>query len=408
MKKYSVFILCVSLFLGSFTILAQQPADTVVHYAVDSKPYFPGHHEAYLRFVATHLHYPKEAKEQGVSGKVFVSFVVEPDGSLSHLKILKGIGHGCDAEVLRVFRLMPKWNPGLVKGRPVRSYAARMVSFLIKSPAVPDNKIYTKVDSLPVFAVGKEGVEHFLLSQLWYPKRTVKHDKKDTRKVSFVVEKDGRVTHLKLMPDVTHKDAYDYEALRAVSLLPVSHPAILHGKPVRARLYVPVVFDHKNVVLKGGEYKTVEYNFMQFTYFIPKGHLPRARVSSTVPPLAKVFPVKNTEPAARVYATAAKMPEFPGGMAALMRYLATHIRYPEEAKAENCSGTVYLNFVVEGNGTISHIKVLRGVCPSLDKEAVRVVEQMPPWVPGYNNGKPVSVSFNLPVKFTTDFEMQYR
>ena len=402
MKKYFVFILCVSLLFGNITARAQQPADTVVHYAVEKKPDFPGHHEAYLRFLATHLHYPKEAKEKGISGKVFISFVVERDGSLSHLKILKGIGHGCDTEVLRVFRLMPKWNPGLVKGRPVRAYAARMVSFLMKNPAVPDNKIYTHVDSLPVFAVGKEGVEHFLLSQLWYPKQTVKHDKKDTRKVSFVVEKDGRVTHLKLMPDVTHKDAYDYEALRVVSLLPVAHPAVLNGKPVRARLYVPVVFDHKNVVLKGGEYKTVQYNFMQFSYFVPKDHLPRARASSSVPVMEKVFPVKNTEPTARVYATAAKMPEFPGGMAALMRYLATHIRYPEEAKAKNCSGTVYLNFVVEGNGTISHIKVLRGVCPSLDKEAVRVVEQMPPWVPGYNNGKPVSVSFNIPVKFSMD------
>ncbi len=391
MKKYFVFILCVSLLFGNFTARAQQPADTAVHYAVDRKPDFPGHHEAYLQFVATLLHYPKEAKEKGISGKVFISFVVERDGSLSHLKILKGIGYGCDTEVLRVFRLMPKWNPGLVKGRPVRAYAARMVSFLMKKPAVPDNNIYTHVDSLPVFAVGKEGVEHFLLSHLWYPKRTVKHDKTDTVKVSFVVEKDRTITNLKLMPEKQNKDAYDYEALRVVSLLPVAHPAILNGKPVRERLYVPVVFDHKNVVLKGGHYKTVGYNFMEYKYFVPKGHLP-------------VIYVPGEDITERVYTHEKldKMPQFPGGLLHLMRYLSEHIKYPAAAMDNGCSGTVVLHFVVETDGSISNIKVLMGVCPSLDNEAIKVVSGMPKWIPGHIKGKPVRVSFNLPVKFSME------
>ncbi len=409
MKKYSIFILCVSLFFGNFTALAQQPADTAVHYAVNKKPYFPGHREAYLQFISTHLHYPKEAKEQGVSGKVYVSFVVEPDGSLSHLKVLKGIGHGCDAEVLRVFRLMPQWHPGLINGKPVRAYSTQVVAFRIKNLALLDNKIYTKVDSMPVFAVGKAGVEHFLTSQLWYPKRTVKHNKVDTIQVSFVVEKDGTITHLKLMPDKQHKDAYDYEALRAVSLLPVAHPAILGRNPVRARLFVPVVFNHKNVVLKGGEYKTVEYNFIQYTYFVPKGHLPVVLLpkNEDVKQMDEV-PVSSGDTAGHIFMVVERMPEFPGGTPALMRYLATHIKYPEEAKASHCTGRIFLHFIVEKDGTLSHVKVMRGVCPSLDREALKVVSEMPQWIPGSQRGKPIRVAFYLPVKFSMDYETQYK
>jgi len=399
------------LLLGSLYTRAQQPADTAVRYAVDRKPYFPGHREAYLQFVATHLYYPEKAKENGVSGNVFISFVVEPDGSLSHLKILKGIGHGCDAEVKHVFRLMPKWYPGLIKGKPVRAYSTQVIAFRIKNPASLDDKIYTKVDSLSAFAVGKEGVEHFLISQLWYPKRTVKHDKVDTVKVSFVVEKDGRVTHLKLMPNKKNKNAYDYEALRVVSLLPVARPAVLDGNPVRSRLYVPVVFDHKNVELKGGQYKTVEYNYMKkYTYFVPKGHLPvillpaHENPSWSVEPMKKtvVVPVNKLDTSGHIFDIVDKMPEFPGGISALMRYLETHIKYPEEAKANHCTGRVVINFVVEKDGTVSNVNVFRGVCPSLDKEAVKVVAQMPQWVPGYKNGKPVRVSFYLPIKFSME------
>ncbi len=84
------------------------------------KPEFEGGIKALYGFLARHVHYPKEAKENNVQGKVFISFVVDKDGSLTDIKIVRGIGGGCDEETLRIFKLSPKWNPGQQFGVPVR------------------------------------------------------------------------------------------------------------------------------------------------------------------------------------------------------------------------------------------------------------------------------------------------
>ncbi len=104
----------------------------------------------------------------------------------------------------------------------------------------------------------------------------------------------------------------------------------------------------------------------------------------------------------QIFMVVEKMPSFPGGMGALMTYLATHIKYPELAKESGIQGRVFINFVVEPNGSIDHVKVLRGIGGGCDEEAVRVVKNMPKWNPGKQRGKPVRVSFNLPVKFTLE------
>lgn len=94
-----------------------------------------------------------------------------------------------------------------------------------------------------------------------------------------------------------------------------------------------------------------------------------------------------------------KRPEFPGGTAALFRYLRDNIRYPSLAKETGVQGTVYIGFVVEKDGSVSNVKVLRPVGGGCDEEALRVVQSMPHWEPGMQHGRPVRVSFVLPVKF---------
>ncbi len=103
-----------------------------------------------------------------------------------------------------------------------------------------------------------------------------------------------------------------------------------------------------------------------------------------------------------IFMVVEQMPSFPGGMGALMTYLATHIKYPALAKESGIQGRVFINFVVEPDGSIDHVKVLRGIGGGCDEEAVRVVKSMPKWIPGKQRGKPVRVSFNLPVKFTLE------
>ncbi|NOX86795.1 MAG: energy transducer TonB [Chlorobi bacterium] len=102
----------------------------------------------------------------------------------------------------------------------------------------------------------------------------------------------------------------------------------------------------------------------------------------------------------QIFTVVESMPEFPGGMGALMKYLAENIKYPSLAKESGIQGRVFINFVVEPDGSISNVKVLRGIGGGCDEEAVRVVKSMPKWKPGMQRGKPVRVSYNLPVKFT--------
>lgn len=101
-----------------------------------------------------------------------------------------------------------------------------------------------------------------------------------------------------------------------------------------------------------------------------------------------------------VYLIPDEMPKFPGGMQAMMKYLATNVKYPVEAQKKGVSGRVIIQFVVMEDGTPGQGKVVRGVDPLLDEEALRVVKTMPKWSPGMADGKAVKVRFTIPVMFS--------
>ncbi|WP_336618311.1 TonB family protein [Bacteroides acidifaciens] len=100
-----------------------------------------------------------------------------------------------------------------------------------------------------------------------------------------------------------------------------------------------------------------------------------------------------------VYLMPDKLPEFPGGISALMNHLGANIKYPVEAQKKGVSGRVLVQFVVMEDGTLSQVKTLKGVEPSLDEEALRVVREMPKWTPGMADGKKVKVKFTIPIVF---------
>ena len=100
-----------------------------------------------------------------------------------------------------------------------------------------------------------------------------------------------------------------------------------------------------------------------------------------------------------VYDVVEVMPQYPGGQIAMMKYIMENIKYPKQAMKEGIQGRVTVSFIVEKDGRVSNVRLLRSVQPSLDKEAIRVVKSMPKWTPGKHNGKPVRVRFNLPVMF---------
>ena len=102
----------------------------------------------------------------------------------------------------------------------------------------------------------------------------------------------------------------------------------------------------------------------------------------------------------QVFTIVEEMPSFPGGDAALMKYLANNIKYPAIAKDAGIQGTVFVTFVVDEKGEVKDVKVLRSLGGGTDEEAIRVVKSMPKWSPGKQRGKAVKVQYNLPIRFT--------
>ena len=123
----------------------------------------------------------------------------------------------------------------------------------------------------------------------------------------------------------------------------------------------------------------------------------RANVQKKVVKTTKT--TKKADASNKVYEVVEQMPTFPGGDAALMKYLAENIKYPVSAQKAKEQGRVVVQFIVEKDGAVTGVKTVRSVTPVLDAEAVRVIKAMPKWTPGRQGGQPVRVNYNVPVSF---------
>ena len=110
-------------------------------------------------------------------------------------------------------------------------------------------------------------------------------------------------------------------------------------------------------------------------------------------------PYSDSLQAEEIYDIVEVSAEYPGGVEKLMKYIMTNINYPPETNGYSSQGTVYVGFVIEMNGSITNVKILKGIQADLDKEAKRVVKDMPNWKPGQNRGKVVRSRCTLPIKF---------
>ena len=99
---------------------------------VEESPSFPGGDIARIKFLQQNIDYPTMARESGIQGTVYVTFVVEPDGKVSNVQILRGIGGGCDEEAVRVIKAMPRWNAGKQRGKPVRVQFNMPIKFTLQ------------------------------------------------------------------------------------------------------------------------------------------------------------------------------------------------------------------------------------------------------------------------------------
>ncbi|NNC86252.1 MAG: energy transducer TonB [Bacteroidia bacterium] len=113
-------------------IVEEEVEEETIFRVVEQNPSFKGGDAALVKYMQSNIVYPAMARENNISGKVYVEFVVNPDGRVTNAKILKGVGGGCDEEALRVVNKMPKWNPGKQRGKPVKVYCTLPVNFGLK------------------------------------------------------------------------------------------------------------------------------------------------------------------------------------------------------------------------------------------------------------------------------------
>ena len=232
-----------------------------IYQMVEVMPEFPGGTAKMMDYLSKNIKYPEEAKEKGISGRVFLSFVIEKDGAVSNVKVAKGIGKECDDEALRVVKAMPKWKPGLQKGKPVRVNYMLPIFFKLdesekyapvkgetiapQADVKPDkNGIWDIAETMPEYPGGIDGLRTFMQDNLTVPEKYKDMDTKAEYRifVQFVVAEDGSITNVELKkPEPSKKDLND-EAVRVVKGMPKWKPGTVDGKPVRVRYVLPVTY----------------------------------------------------------------------------------------------------------------------------------------------------------------------
>ncbi len=219
---------------------------------------------------------------------------------------------------------------------------------------------------------GTPALMRFLSMKVKYPKEAEKRGEQGKAYVQFVVKNDGNVDYVQIAKTSGSK-VLDDEAVRVVKSMPRWTPAKQDGENVSSMLTLPVAF-------KLGDIPTVAVD-------APEGK-------------NEVVDVKITAVDEEIYQVVEQMPEFKGGMGALMKYLSSNINYPQEAKDKNIQGKSLIRFVVEKDGSITDVEVARSSGNDLlDQESMRVVKSMPKWNPGKQSGRAVRTRFVLPVMF---------
>ena len=225
--------------------------------------------------------------------------------------------------------------------------------------------IFEVVEQMPVFPNGGfRGLMQYLGDNIRYPEAAKKAGTEGRVTVQFVVEKDGSISNVKTIREVSPD--LDQEAIRVISEMPKWKPGTQRGEPVRVRYTVPVVFRLSEPATdQSGEVVGVS---------------------------------KEAEPS-DVYEVVEQMPQFPGGFSEMMKYLGNNIQYPSEAHKNGIQGRVAVQVIIDTEGRVTNTRVVKGVDPYLDAEAIRVVSSMPKWNPGMQDGKPVNVKFLIPIMF---------
>ena len=342
---------------------------------VDQMPEYPGGSLALQKYIAESVKYPQDAKQKGISGRVFVTFVVNKEGEVDQARVVRGVDPSLDAEALRVMNSIPKWTPGYEKGKAVNVTYTVPINFSLKDDKKKDEvSVDGRVNSsqmdgiAPQFPGGDLELQKFIARTIKYPVEAQEKGETGRVFVTFIINKLGAVENVCTAKSVS--PSLDAEAIRVIKTLPNWIPGSKDGKSVNVTYTLPINFDLKN-------------NQGQIIVDMPKKE-------------------KQKYKGEDVYVIVEKMPQYPGGGEALQKHIAASVKYPQDAQQKGISGRVFVTFIVSKEGDVVQARVVRGVDPSLDAEALRVMNSIPKWTPGYEKGKAVHVSYTVPINFSLE------
>ena len=301
--------------------------------------------------------------------------------------------------------------------------AAPAVPAVAEIPASADTVI-----QVPEFPGGQEALRKYLAKNRRSP---LVDTRSGTVIVSFVIDEEGRVTQPKINKGIA--EAFDAEAIRLVNEMPRWKPMTKNGKPVASTYVVYVDFPsalaEQNATPQPKEHPLVVVDGKPMPYETFEQEVKLAEIASITILKGDDAAVYGTRWAktgvmivttksagqpdnglkgkvAGVYDMVEQAPQFPGGPQAMMQFVKDNLQYPQAAKENGIQGRVILQFVVDETGQVTDPKVLRGIDPSLDAEAIRIAKAMPRWVPGAKDGKAVAVRYTMPVAFSLNEDGQ--
>lgn len=228
----------------------QLPQDSIYE-IVDVMPIFPGGETGMLKFLSDNIKYPAEAQEAGLEGRVFTRFIVNDDGSVSDVEILRSVHPLLDAEAVRVVKAMPKWTPGKVGGKAVKVRYSLPLVFRLQGESTPQNNtpvankigkdgIYEIVDTPPIYPGGEAALLKFISDNIKYPEEAFKAGTQGRVTTIFIINEDGSVSDVDVVRSV--HPLLDAEAVRVISSMPKWTPGKAGGKAVKVRFTMPVTF----------------------------------------------------------------------------------------------------------------------------------------------------------------------
>ena len=339
--------------------------------------------EALHAYIEEHTVYPEEAQKQKIQGRVRITFIVQPDGQISDIVVAQGAALLLDREAVRVVRSMPRWIPARDKGVAVAVPVTIPITFRLPTTSqptlVPNPSFQQQAKSegiednlQPMFPGGDQALIAYMSNNLVYPEAAVRKQLQGRLFVRFVVEADGRLTNIAI-----HRSAHpilDEEGMRMVRSMPRWVPARREGVTVAAPMMLPITF------------KLPSQGLASLVDRLQKSNVKQVAEPDSIP----VIDENSTD---------IERPIFPGGERGFNDFLRSKLEYPEVEYRNRNQGEVHLRFVVDVDGSISQVTVVKGTSPAFDKAALDVMKLAPKFIPARKDGKPIQAWHYIVIRF---------